>query len=123
MSYLSGGDAASRYFLTKVNDPGVMPGNSVQQLVVLGTLGTGGIITKPFGNANSIDVFVVPTVTTTLVVSHSFDNINFIHDATQDIAITAGTSKIVSIKSAPYIKFAPSVAQTAGFFLIAAAKY
>jgi hypothetical protein len=125
MSGLSGQDALARVMLSKYNDPSQMPANAVQILENGGTatLGTGGIISLPIGNPLSIDIFLHPTVTATLAISHSFDGQNFIHDTTQDIAMTGGTDKIATIKGANFIKFAPSVAQTAGFILILAAKF
>jgi hypothetical protein len=125
MANLGGMDALSRYALSKFNALEQMPANSVQLLVAgaAGVLGTGGIISKSIGNPNSIDIHVHPTVTATLAISHSYDGINYIHDATNDIAMTAGTDKIVTIKGANYIKLVPSVAQTAGFLLTLAAKF
>jgi hypothetical protein len=125
MALLSGMDALSRYALSKFNDIAAMPANSIQLLLngASATLGTGGIISKPIGNPTSIDVFVHPTVTTTLAIFHSFDGVFYIHDTTQDIAMTAGTDVIKTIKGASFIKLVPTLAQTSGFLLYLSAKF
>jgi hypothetical protein len=106
-------DASWRYFRSKFPYGDVNTNNFDQLLVNNSALATTGIISLCFGRPTTVVVAITANISATFSINQSWDGVNFFSDQTNNVVMTAGQTRVVSVIGAGFIQIVPTVAQTA----------